>query len=400
MKKFLLCLWAAAAFWPALLHGQCLTNGNFSQDASCMTTDECSTWSGDCSGWYRSHGTPQILSYSGTTPKGGKITSYYAFMWATSTVGEGMYTAFTFQAHHSYDVRVSININGGNGNMELYAANGLTMHDNDGCINDAVASISSKQEIKHYPGAFTGTVDRTFSFTADNDYTQLWVYPVGANGTQMNLDLFSILACPSCTQILTYNTGTIPTGESAAGTISAGSSAGTGGSGTVMVTAGQATTLTATNEVDLLPEFHASVTGSGTFTAQVVACDLSHNVTTESTPLDTITVTGVVQPDEFNEGMRPATRQSVTLSPDGGTAVKLQVYPTASSGAFTITGSLSDLENADITVCDEAGRNVFRSHNAENTTIQLDLGNLNNGLYFLQIRQGAKINNQKIIINR
>jgi hypothetical protein len=65
-----------------------------------------------------------------------------------------------------------------------------------------------------------------------------------------------------------------------------------------------------------------------------------------------------------------------------------------------ITGSLSDLENADIMVSDEAGRNVYRSHNAENTTIQLDLGNLKNGLYFLQIRQGAKISNQKIIINR
>jgi hypothetical protein len=310
-----------------------------------------------------------------------------------------MYTAFAFQAHHSYDVRVFFNTNGGDGSLLVYAANGLTIHADDAC-GDAIPSISSKQLIGQYAGVTNTTVDHTFSFTADNNYTQLWIFPSGTTGTQINLDLYEIFSCPSCTATLVYNTGTIPAGESAAGTISAGSSAGTGGSGTVIVPTGQSSTLTATNEVDLLPSFQASVTGSGSFTAQIVPCDLSSNVATQSTPLDTVTITNPSQPIELNSTAKPTIGQPSSLSANGLSPVKLQVYPTAGTGVVMITGSLSDLENADIMVSDEAGRNVYRSHNAENTTIQLDLGNLKNGLYFLQIRQGAKISNQKIIINR
>ncbi len=404
MNRFLLYLLAASALCPNLLQGQCLTNGDFSQDASCVMTTTCSTF-GTCNGWTKAQGTPQILPFTYTTPKSGTIqlTSYFAYMWGTSNNGEGMFTPYTFQPHHSYDVRLFFIGSGGNGGVVVKAANGLTaLTTGDACGSATPTNINS-QPIGEYDGVAATQVDKTFSFTANNNYLQLWVYAQGVSSditSKYNLNLYHIYACPSCTALLIYNSGTIPSGESAAGTIDAGSSAGTGGSGTVSVPTGQSSTLTAANEIDLLPSFQASVTGSASFIAQIVPCDPASTVSIESTPLDSAIITVLSAPIETNTINKPTTTGQASPFDNGQSMTRLQVYPTAGSGAVTITGSLSDLENADITVSDEAGRNVFRSHNAVSTTIQLDLGNLNNGLYFLQIRQGTRITNQKIIIYR
>jgi hypothetical protein len=394
-KQFLLYLLATSAFLPHRLSGQCLTNGDFSQDGSCVTTVSCSTF-GTCNGWTRAQGTPQILPYTYTLTKGNvTVTSYLAYMWANNNDGEGMYTNFAFQANHSYDARIIFAASGGSsGNLHIRAASGVSALAIDGSCGSGTPNLSA-QQIGQYSGVTSGLVDQTFSFTANAAYPQLWMYPSNGSSPQYNLYVYEIYVCPSCTALLTYSSGTIPTGESAAGTIDAG------GAGTVSIQPSATTILTATNEVDLLPSFQGAITGSGSFIAQIVPCNQSQNVSTQSTSLDTVVVTNPAPPTiEGIAANRTTAGQAATFQQNDVSSVKLQVYPTVSSGMITITGGLNDLENADIAVNDEVGRTVLRSHNEENTTISLDLGNLTNGIYFVQIRKAGKVTNYKVLISR
>lgn len=60
--------------------------------------------------------------------------------------------------------------------------------------------------------------------------------------------------------------------------------------------------------------------------------------------------------------------------------------------------SIADLANANIMVADMSGRPVYRLHNDQATTLNLDLTKLVNGMYLLQITNGSRITTQKIII--
>ncbi len=383
------------------LQAQCLTNTNF-ESASCpvvYSPDGCPTWSGACVGWTKSHGTPNLATSSVTTPKGGTITTTYVFMWGASTEGEGMFTPFTFQIHQTYDVRIVFaSTCTTTGHVNVFAANGLTEHALTGCGNGYPGP--SDQQIGRYTGNTGGVItDITFTFEANSNYSQLWIYPDGAGSegpSEYMMSLFDVYACPSCTSLVTYNSGIVPTGTTAAGTIDVGSSAGTGGSGTVTNTPGAATVLAATQQVQLFQNFTASFTGGGSFVAEIVPCNSVNNVQSASAPVDSGVIVNPTQP-ESSKATTLSTGQALTLS---AAAVKLQVYPTVSTGAINITGSAADLGNADIIVTDAAGRGVYRLHNGANTTLLLNLGNLSNGIYFLQIRNGTKITTQKIIISK
>ena len=78
----------------------------------------------------------------------------------------------------------------------------------------------------------------------------------------------------------------------------------------------------------------------------------------------------------------------------------LLVYPTITTGQVTITGSNADLANAAIIVTDESGRSVYRMYNrgATTTFVNLNLGNLGNGLYFVRVATVSKLKVQKIIL--
>ena len=389
----------------------CLTNGLFSQDASCITTATCSTWPSSgtgCNGWIRSHGTPQVLEepYPSHLPSGTQNipTAYlWASMSGTETIGEGMFTGYAFQANHTYDVQVEFfTSSAGGGALNVYAANGLTQHADDGCsdpLPTAPANFTNDQLIGTYPGSSVSeNTLTTYTFTANGNYQQLWIYPTSTSATQFNLFVEEVYACPSCSGLITYNSGTVPTGESAAGNIVVGSSEGTGGSGTVGITPNATTTLVAANGIVLGKNFQASVT-TGTFSAQIVAC--TSNIITQDPVVPIGTPLNPIVPVDTSSIQSTATNASLTaITPNANIPATLVIYPTVSSGAFTLTGSPADLNNANIIVVDESGRTVYSMYNATGTTIPLNLGNLSNGLYFVQIRQQNKGTTQKIIINK
>lgn len=77
----------------------------------------------------------------------------------------------------------------------------------------------------------------------------------------------------------------------------------------------------------------------------------------------------------------------------------LKMYPNPSSGLIEVTGSDIYLKDADLTVVDQLGRKVFQMHNATNDKLVLNLAHLNNGLYFLQVRNNGKTTVNKFVIN-
>ncbi|PQJ13790.1 S8 family serine peptidase [Nonlabens xylanidelens] len=93
-----------------------------------------------------------------------------------------------------------------------------------------------------------------------------------------------------------------------------------------------------------------------------------------------------------------------TLSNESIEELDFAVYPNPSNGVFTVsTANATNSGDAVITISDLNGRRVFTrdvknlSGNLDET---IDVQNLTNGLYLLQVQQGASSTVEKIIINK
>jgi hypothetical protein len=386
---------------PLGMSAQCLTNNNFLGESCPVVNspDGCPTWNGSCVGWTKSHGTPDIIQVQLGNYK---LSSYnIVFMWGAATQGEGMFTSYTFQAGSTYDVRLDFSSTcTTTGHVNIYAMNGLTEHALTGCGN-GYPSPSGGQLIGQYTGNTNGAItDVTYTFTANNNYDQLWIFPDGAGSegpSEYMMTFFDVYACPSCSNLIIYNTGTVPTSTTTAGNFEVGSSAGSGGSGTVVNASGQSTVLIARQQIQLLQNFTATPSGTGSFIAEISPCDPANTVQGESYAIDSATIVDPPQPESAKTGTAIIGHGAAFSDPS---AVKLQIYPTISNGAFTISGSAADLENANIVVADESGQPVYRLHNGTATTLNLNLGNLGSGIYFLQISNQSGSYIQKIIVTR
>ena len=173
----------------------------------------------------------------------------------------------------------------------------------------------------------------------------------------------------TCSDTVVYNTGTVPLFVSA-GNIYAGSTAGSGGSGVVIIQSNQSTSFAAVQTIWLQPNFLATVTDTATFSAYIVPCASERVMLTKGNA------------------------QAYAALP-----ANFRIYPTIGTGGVTITGSAIDLLNLDIFVYDEQGRVVFKTHNTANTQVSLNLGNLRNGHYFLQLKKNSQQVIRKIIIS-
>ena len=354
----------------------------------------CPTWTNSCGyGWVRSHGTPQMIPYTAYLVDK-PIHCFYAYMWSkrSGTAGEGMFKPFNFSANHAYHIRFRISTSNAGGNVYIFAANSLSQSPPGGC-GDAIPNVSQKQLIGQYSGYTNGNINVDTIVVANANYSFIWIYPQASSTGQYDLAVIKLQICPSCEGIIIYNVGTVPSGETRAGIIMAGSTAGTGGSGIVTVQPTQATTFKASNEIDILPDFSSALT-TGSFLSQVVPCTFPEP---GLSAVDSVQISII----QSNESAPPSSRKANLIDEPNPSDDKIKIYPTITQGIVNIAGDLSKLEKTDLKVYDQLGRNVYRRRVENiNYKIEMDLSFLPNGIYFVEVISLNKKVTRRIVIGK
>lgn len=127
--------------------------------------------------WYVSHGTPTV---TGTMP-GNPGNSIW--MWSYSGGGEGVYTCYNFVQNQRYTVCFWVhNTNSITGQLMVVATNGLT---NTGPASTTVPSPGG-QTISSATVNYGAWTQVTYTFTANANYKELWIYPYRAQAPDKN----------------------------------------------------------------------------------------------------------------------------------------------------------------------------------------------------------------------
>jgi len=124
---------------------------------------------GQVPGWTQSHGTPSMF---GGAPGQGNNS---AWMWSYSGRGEGIVTNVNFQAGTTYQIKYWVRTAETDGAFYFKAANGVPAGASTSIV---VPSVSSQQTIVNSALIFPKWVERTVIFTANANYSQLWIYPL------------------------------------------------------------------------------------------------------------------------------------------------------------------------------------------------------------------------------
>ncbi len=415
MKPYSLCILLLFFSIYDSAFSQCLINNNFA--TFCGTQGGgCPTFNSPCLfNWQRSHGTPQIF----TNPGGGKTLPYnYAYMWAAIEggvlYGEGIFANYSFFANHSYSVSVTVQATSSGGSFFVYATTGLTEPSSPGC-GDPIPVPTSKQFVmQNSPVVNGGWQTFTVSFVPTANYTQLWIYPSTTSTTQYNFYTSYVNACTDCSATITYNSGVVPSGNTKSGDVYAGSSTGTGGVGTVTVSSTATTSLQAVNAIHFEHEFHATVS-TDNFSAKIISCSdlttLAINQNPVSSPGNLVANESFTQPSNVNNNISNNSSLKNTdslswLAKINGYLLSpiienqdISIYPSPSKGTVKITGSYNNLNNSQITVFDQSGKQVYQQLNRSgNNIIEFDLNFLNAGVYFIKVIGQNKMVTKKIII--
>jgi hypothetical protein len=133
----------------------------------------CETVANNCvSGWYRSHGTPQLWS------GGAQDGNNYMAMWNAQTYGEGVFTYKNFANGKSYRICMWISNNNAPGEVMVRLAKNLTQRsDVSGDCGEVYPSLSNSQIVYQKSLIWSTWTRVTFDFTANDDYSQFWIYP-------------------------------------------------------------------------------------------------------------------------------------------------------------------------------------------------------------------------------
>lgn len=156
----------------------CIVNNEVGTTPAGNTGDMNSTAALTVNGWNISHGTPTM--FGNDCPTSSNNNSIW--MWSYSGRGEGVYTCYNFQAQRVYTVCLWVrNTNGvlNGGNLRVLAANGLT-----NVVYPASTTVpvpTSSQLIANTWGNNGTWTQVTYTFTANANYAELWIYPFMAN---------------------------------------------------------------------------------------------------------------------------------------------------------------------------------------------------------------------------
>jgi|GEM_PF-7109769 len=290
-----------------------IISGSYNNSACTGTSTQ--TWA---TGWYVSHGSPDIFGTNGNSAN-------YALMWATATdathpIGnsEGLFfNNYSFVYGHTYTITVRA---AGDRNLPqtgflVYAATGLSLVPLSSCTGYFPPTPSSQQLItkqNYISSGISSFVDRTFSFIADANYNQLWIYPffeptsTSTYTSQYTMVVDFVKICSSlCPEDLIFNHDYLPYGTVRGKKIDIGSAAGSGGYGTVTNLYNATTDLIASEEINFLPEFYAAsdLVEPGELNAKIIPCSDGSQSRGQHRP----TVTSNDPPQPFSVFPNPVT---------------------------------------------------------------------------------------------
>lgn len=359
----------------------CLENGDFTQTVSpCRPSHECPAIADCIYNWYPSHGSPQLIN--------GEM-----FMWyvanrngiAGNNDGEGIYASYNFLPHQTYQIILSAHTTG-TGIFNVFAAKNLTPE----YYADIWCGGRIQSEENIVPPIITQAIFNKSdddpshlyiknSFIPNDTYNQFWIYPSTSSSSQYNLYVDYVTVCPDCSGNIIYNSGVVPSGDTKAGYIYAGSTSGSGGSGTVTINSSQETNLYAYNSIELDPNFNATVTGTGSLTIDIVDCPISQlfvsrkssglsnaqsNYSLDKQPL-------YIYPNPFHSTLN----LQLTNIAEGWQSIKI----------INILGGFV--------------RVIDNKSNIITKTINVDMTNLEQGIYFIQLQTKTKVFTQKVVKN-
>ncbi|HVT84720.1 MAG TPA: T9SS type A sorting domain-containing protein [Chitinophagaceae bacterium] len=381
MKATIISLLVFIFLFSNTSNAQCLENGDFAEFCGVQPSG-CPYFSYPCvPNWKRSHGTPQIM-----VPDANPIDNL-AYMWFANSNGlrgEGIFASFTFRKNTSYIITIRLNATtAASGQTFLYAANNMTEGAITSTCGDPLPTVSSKELIGQINEYNLGWKIYTISFTPTSDYSQLWLYPYTTSASQFNLYVDYVFACPdTCTGTVIYNNGQVPVGDTKAGYIYAGSSAGTGGSGIVTVVPDQTTTFIAANEIDLLPDFTATVT-SGQFIAKIMgSCDSV--ILERNNPQDIDVSQFPKDPLDSVEGGSVMVQNGNILNES---SMNFKIYPNPSNGTIFIQPGVRTGEKISIEVLDVNGHILQKKENIyDGRQVLLNASSYKSGYYFVKVK--------------
>ncbi|MEI9945322.1 MAG: T9SS type A sorting domain-containing protein [Chitinophagaceae bacterium] len=405
MKRIIFCIGTLFFLIEQDLNAQCNENQNFSNyNEQIIVRDGGDTFCDDCAPpWMPSHGTPQIFSEA-PWPNTNKIAYMWSDKYDEGTRGEGILAAYPFKRNYKYNVSIRYNAK-------------LTSADNS---NGSHFALLAAQNIhrpttwkkgNHLPSSDRHQViatnpDKTgiwkisdYTFIADDDYDQFWIYAYATEWNQYNLYVDWIVICrDECTGSIYYNQGVLPTTEPRSGYIYVGSSY--GGSGTVTVSSTANTTITAGNEINIGPGFNALVS-TGSFLARIDPCpgtvlsrrpasDTANDIDISQFPIEEDTATGGFENEYESEFGRRGVVQQAKTTPDEVIKKRdLLIYPNPAFNKLNIQFYSEKEGKIRVRILNSVGI-LYREVNSFSAAkslkrIDLDITNLPNGTYLIQV---------------
>lgn len=371
-------------------NSQCLVNGDFAQFCGTQAPG-CTRFDAPCLvNWARSHGTPNINV--GATPAENTI---FIFGYNMNGIrGEGLFASYNFIPAVNYKLKVRINVSTAtSGSLYLYAANGIVESAYSGACGDAVPTVNSKQLISQITEANVGWKEYTIDFTPAASYSQLWLYAYSTSTEQYNCYIDYVFTCQdTCNSSVYYNNGTLPTGDVKVGNVYAGTTSAQGGSGTVNVSPTAVTNLIAAKEINLVPEFAATVT-TGIFSANIQPCSDTGIITRVAN-----TVNRNIDVSKFPK--TDSIYMARLVDKSQGKRAKIHVYPNPVVNRLSADIYLDDGENISIRLLSSMGTIVRQIIPGKKSSgkqhIEIDVSNLPRGIYTLQVTDKSGVTTQKI----
>ncbi|MFA6058769.1 MAG: T9SS type A sorting domain-containing protein [Taibaiella sp.] len=250
---------------------QNIVNGNFSVN-NWNDGFQCGIWNTfsdfTVQNWVRSHGTPNFQIPSEGAPSNNNIV-----LWTGGIGSEGILGGYEFKKSQAYCVKVNLaswTLNGlTTDRFYVYACSGLIRNlILDGDCTSVMPSLPPGAELI---GIGSKQTNNYFPFIPTTNNNQLFIVFPSGEGDWDWIAISEVVVTSFCRQSLIFDNGQIPPAAYSAAYIYAGTSAGTG-SITVTNDPNAQTKLTGSSKVILQPNFVATASNNGSFTANIAPC--------------------------------------------------------------------------------------------------------------------------------